>query len=72
MLLSEAEDHVGAGVIGRACVGPCAVEDPEHVEKSSVRNPGDLVSVRRRRPDRPLKARAERAARTPTRGRTWS
>lgn len=71
MLLSEAEDHADPGAIGEPVIGPCAVGDPVHVEKSFVRNPGDLARVRRRSPDRFLKAQAERGACTRARSRIW-
>ena len=40
--------------------GPCAVGDPTRVEKSFVRNLGDLVRVRRGMPGRFMKGKTER------------
>ena len=60
MLLSETEDHVGPNVTRRVRTKPCAVGDPEHVEKSFARNPGGLVHVRSKLSDRFLQAQAER------------
>lgn len=43
-LLSEAEGNTDEGAM-RVLGGPCAVEDPEHAQKLSAQELGDLVSV---------------------------
>lgn len=43
MLLSETESYIRVGENGKSISGPRAVGDPEHVEKSYVRNLRDLV-----------------------------
>jgi hypothetical protein len=47
MLLSETENNNGADANRRACNIPCAVGDPMHVEKSTVRNLGGLSGAQR-------------------------
>ena len=43
MLLSETESYIRAGIHGESAFEPRAVGDPVHVEKSFVRNLGDLM-----------------------------
>lgn len=43
MLLSETESYIRAGIHGKPAFEPRAVGDPVHVEKSFVRNLGDLT-----------------------------
>lgn len=43
MLLSETESNIRSGINGKPAPGPHAVGDPVHVEKSFVRNLGDLM-----------------------------
>ena len=44
-LLSEAEGHSVHDDNRKPCITPCAVVDPEHAGKSTVRKLGDLIRV---------------------------
>jgi len=62
MLLSETEDHAVPDINRRVRDQALRSRRPCDVEKSFVRNLGDLVNVRNVLSDRFLKAQAEREA----------